>query len=100
MQRGNQNWHSPMMATCWLHTKTDINFNDLDKHKQGNQMSYPYPYHLLPFEIYQEWFDTNWKSLIHCIRGLQNECIYMELTYVAPHQQYNNVLDWLSEDCI
>ena len=24
MQRGNQNWHSPMMATCWPHTKIDI----------------------------------------------------------------------------
>ena len=63
-------------------------------------MSYPYPYHLLPFEIYQEWFDADWKSLIHCVRGLQNKCIYMELTYTAPHQQYNNMLDWLSEDCI
>ena len=24
----------------------------------------------------------------------------MELTYAAPHQQYDNVLDWLSKDCI
>ena len=47
-------------------------------------MSYPYPYHLLPFETYQEWFDADWKSLIQCVRGLQNECIYLELTYTPP----------------
>ena len=63
-------------------------------------MSYPYPYHLLPFETYQEWFGTDWKSLIQCVRGLQNECVYLELTYATPHQQFNNVLDWLSDDCI
>ena len=30
-------------------------------------MSYPYPYHLLPFKTYQEWFDADWKSLIQCV---------------------------------
>ena len=63
-------------------------------------MSYPYPYHLLPFETYQEWFDDDWKSLIQCVHGLQNECVYLELSYATPHQQYDNVLDYLSEDCI
>ena len=63
-------------------------------------MSYPYPYHLLPFKIYQEWFNANWKSLIQCVQGLQNECIYMEPTYTAPHQHYDNILDWLSDNCI
>ena len=63
-------------------------------------MSYPYTYRLLLFETYQEWFDADWKSLIHCIRGLQNECIYMELSYATRYQQYDNVLDYLSEDCI
>ena len=100
MQRGNQNQHSPKMVTCWQHTKTDINFNDLDKHKWGNQMSYPYPYYLLLFEIYQEWFDADWKSLIQCVWGLQNECVYMELSYATPYQQYDNVLDYLSKDFI
>ena len=63
-------------------------------------MSYPYPYHLLPFETYQEWFDANWKSLIHNVRGLQNDCVYIELSYTASHPQYNNMLDYLLEICI
>ena len=56
-------------------------------------MSYPYPYHLLPFETYQEWFDADWKSLIQCVRGLQNECIYLEAIYATSHPQHDYVLD-------
>ena len=63
-------------------------------------MSYPYPYHLLPFTMYQEWFDADWKSLIHCVCDLQNQCVYLELIYATPYQQYDNVLDFLSDDCI
>ena len=63
-------------------------------------MSYLYPYHLLPFEIYREWFDTDWKSLIQGVRVLQNECVYFESIYTTPQQQFDNVLDWLSDDCI
>ena len=63
-------------------------------------MSYPYSYHLLPFETYQEWFNADWKSLIHCVCGLQNECIYLELSYAMSHPQHDNVLDYLSEVCI
>ena len=63
-------------------------------------MSYPYPYHLLPLETYQEWFDADWKSLIRCIQGLQNECIYLESIYATSHPQFNYVLDWLLDNCI
>ena len=63
-------------------------------------MSYPYLYHLLLFKTYQEWFNANWKSLIQCVRGLQNKCVYLELSYATPYQQYDNVLDFLLEDCI
>ena len=63
-------------------------------------MSYPYPYHLLLFKTYQEWFDANWKSLIQCVRSLQNEFFYLELSYATPYQQYNNALDFLLEDSI
>ena len=73
-----------------------------DRHQlwRRRNMSYPYPYHLLPFETYQEWFDADWKSLIHCVCGLQNKCVYLKLFYTAPHPQCNNVLDYLSEVCI
>ena len=100
MQHGNQSQHSPMMATCWLHTKIDTSFDEDLDYTRKVQMSYPYPYHLLPFETYREWFDADWKSLIQGIRVLQNECIYLESIYATPHQQYDNVLDWLSNDCI
>ena len=63
-------------------------------------MSFPYPYHLLPFETYQEWFDADWKSLIQCVRGLQNECVYLEAAYATSHPQHDYVLDWISDDCI
>ena len=63
-------------------------------------MSYLYPYHLLPFKTYQEWFDANWKSLIQCVHSLQNECVYLKLSYATPYQQYDNELDFLLEDCI
>ena len=63
-------------------------------------MSYPYPYHLLPFKTYQEWFDADWKSLIHCVHNLQNQCVYLESSYATPYQQYDNMLDFLSDDCI
>ena len=63
-------------------------------------MSYPYPYHLLPFEVYRKWFNTDWKSLIQGVRTLQNECVYFKSIYATPQQQFDNVLDWLSDDCI
>ena len=63
-------------------------------------MSYPYPYQLLPFETYKEWFDKDWKSLIQGVRSLQNECIYLESTYAASHPQYDYELDWRLDDCI
>ena len=50
--------------------------------------------------MYQEWFDDDWKSLIQCVSSLQNECVYLELSYATPYQQYDNVLDFLLEDCI
>ena len=28
------------------------------------------------------------------------ECVYLELSYATPYQQYDNMLDYLSEDCI
>ena len=61
---------------------------------------YPYPYHLLPFKTYLEWFDVDWKSLIQCVRGLQNKCVYLESIYATPQQQVDNILDWLSDNCI
>ena len=63
-------------------------------------MSYPYPYHLLPFKMYQEWFNADWKSLIHNVRRLQNDCVYIKLSYAASHPQYDNMLDYLLEVCI
>ena len=63
-------------------------------------MSYPYPYHLLPFETYKEWFDADWKSLIHNVRGLQNEWVYLELSFATSHPPHDHVLDFISEDCI
>ena len=63
-------------------------------------MSYLYPYHLLLSKTYQEWFNADWKSLIHCVQGLQNECIYLELSYTMTHLQHDNMLDYLSEVCI
>ena len=63
-------------------------------------MSYPYPYHLLPFETYKEWFDADWKSLIHNVCGLQNECVYLELSFATSHPLQDHILDFISEDCI
>ena len=63
-------------------------------------MSYPYLYHLLLFKTYQEWFDADWKILIHNVQGLQNDCVYLKLSYTTSHPQHDNVLDYLSEVCI
>ena len=63
-------------------------------------MSYPYLYHLLPFKTYKEWFDADWKSLINNVRGLQNECVWLELSYAMPHPPQDHILDFILEDCI
>lgn len=63
-------------------------------------MSYPYLYHLLPFETYKEWFNADWKSLNNHVCSLQNKCVYLELSYNTSHPQHDHILDFLSEDCI
>ena len=63
-------------------------------------MSYPDPYHLLPFKTYKEWFDADWKSLIHNVHGLQNECVWLELSFTMPYLPQDHALDFILEGCI
>ena len=63
-------------------------------------MSYPYLYHLLPFKTYKEWFDADWKSLIHNVCGLQNECMWLELSFAMPYPPQDHALDFILEDFI
>ena len=63
-------------------------------------MSHPYLYHLLPFETYKEWFNADWKSLIHNVCGLQNKCVWLELSFTMPYPPQDHILDFISEDCI
>ena len=63
-------------------------------------MSYPYPYHLLPFETYKEWFDADMKSLIHNVHGLQNECLWLELCFATPYLEQDHTLDYFLVNCI
>ena len=57
-------------------------------------MSYPYPYHLLPYETYKEWFDADMKSLIHNVRGLQNDLLWLELCFAMPYLEQEHVLNY------
>ena len=63
-------------------------------------MSYPYSYHLLPFETYKEWFDADMKSLIHNVHGLQNNLLWLKLCYATPYLDREHALDYFSIDCI
>ena len=63
-------------------------------------MSYPYPYHLLPFETYKEWFDADMKSLIHNVQGLQNECLWLELCIATPYLEREHALSYFLVDWI
>ena len=83
------------METYWQYIKININ-----SEKLKITMSYTYSYHLLPFETYEEWFNADWKSLIHNVCSLQNECVYLELSFAMPHPPQDHVLDFISEDCI
>ena len=63
-------------------------------------MSYPYPYHLLLYETYKEWFDMDMKSLIHNVWGLQNDLLWLELCYATPYLDQEHALDYFLVDCI
>ena len=104
MERISDHWRNMGVRISifrwWQHAGSIQRSTSALKTPKGIKMSYPYPYHLLPFKTYQEWLDTDWKSLIHCVRDLQNQCVYLESSYATPYQQYDNMLDFLSDDCI
>ena len=71
-----------------------------DQHQLWTTMSYPYPYHLLPYKTYKEWFNADMKSLIHNVWGLQNNLLWLELYYATPYLDWEHTLDYFLVDCI